>query len=444
MSMHQDNRQHFYALADQVTSQLHAGEGFTLWLQGETSDFVRFNHGLVRQAGQVAQVYLTIRLVQGQKHISQRVVLTGQAEDAEQVSAVLLDLRAALVDAAQDPHLLLAETVNSTESIQPNQLPPTEQIVEDIIAAAAGSDVVGILAAGPVFFGFANHYGQRNWHETASWNFDWSLYSHGDKAVKRGGAGFVWDAAAIRADIAAARTQAELLSRPAHSLAPGGYRAYLTPSALGEIAALLNWGGFSEKSLRTKRSSLLKLAEGAAFSPSVSMADDSAGGLEPSFQQEGFIKPARIPLVAEGRLAGSLVSPRTAREYDIPSNGASAQEGSESFSMAGGDLPQADALKALGTGLYISNLWYLNFSDRPAARITGMTRFACFWVENGEIVAPLNVMRFDDSLYRIFGSELEALTRETEFLADAGSYGHRSSASQRLPGLLLKDLKLVL
>jgi predicted Zn-dependent protease len=76
--------------------------------------------------------------------------------------------------------------------------------------------------------------------------------------------------------------------------------------------------------------------------------------------------------------------------------------------------------------------------------MTGMTRFACFWVENGEIVAPLNVMRFDDTIYRILGSELEALTRETEFLADAGSYEARSSDSQRLPGALVRDFKLVL
>lgn len=42
-----------------------------------------------------------------------------------------------------------------------------------------------------------------------------------------------------------------------------------------------------------------------------------------------------------------------------------------------------------------TQLWYLNFSDRPGGRITGMTRFASFWVEDGRIVAPLNVMRFD-------------------------------------------------
>ena len=30
-----------------------------------------------------------------------------------------------------------------------------------------------------------------------------------------------------------------------------------------------------------------------------------------------------------------------------------------------------------------------------------MTRFACFAVENGELVAPIGVLRFDDTLFRM-------------------------------------------
>ncbi|MBV8658208.1 MAG: TldE/PmbA family protein [Burkholderiales bacterium] len=440
-----DYCQHFYALADRLQQSLQGSEGFTLWLQGETSDFVRFNHGKVRQAGQVSQAYLTIRLVQDQKHISQTVVLGGQADDHAMVVAVVAELRKALADVAEDPHLLLSETVQSTETREPNRLPSSEEMVSDIVAAAGSSDLVGILAAGPVCYGFANHHGQRNWHETTNWNFDWSIYSHGDKAVKRGSAGLTWDKAALAAAVAEARTQVELLSRPVKSLTPGNYRTYLTPSALSELVSMLNWGGFSEKALRTKRSPILKMAEGEAqLSSMLNIVEDTRGGLAPAFQAEGFIRPDEVQLVQAGKLTGSMVSPRTAKEYGVASNGAGAGEGSESMQIAGGSLPTADVLKALDTGLYVGNLWYLNFSDRAACRITGMTRFACFWVENGEIVAPLNVMRFDDTMYRMLGSELEALTQETEFQADAGSYHARSSASARLPGALIKDMRLVL
>ncbi len=46
-----------------------------------------------------------------------------------------------------------------------------------------------------------------------------------------------------------------------------------------------------------------------------------------------------------------------------------------------------------------------------------MTRFACFYIENGIIQAPIEVMRFDQSLYEILGDRLIALSAETECLA---------------------------
>ena len=79
--------------------------------------------------------------------------------------------------------------------------------------------------------------------------------------------------------------------------------------------------------------------------------------------------------------------------------------------MSPGTLAAQEALKLLDTGIYISDLWYLNFSDPQVCRMTGMTRFASFWVEDGQLVAPLSVMRFDDSIYEILGSKLVGLTR---------------------------------
>ncbi len=112
--------------------------------------------------------------------------------------------------------------------------------------------------------------------------------------------------------------------------------------------------------------------------------------------------------------------------------------------MAAGDLEPSETLAALDTGLRVGNLWYLNFSDRPAGRITGMTRFATFWVEGGRIVAPVVPMRFDDTLYRMLGDNLVDLTRSRELLLDPSTYGERSTASARLPGALLRALKFTL
>ncbi len=94
--------------------------------------------------------------------------------------------------------------------------------------------------------------------------------------------------------------------------------------------------------------------------------------------------------------------------------------------------------------LYISNLWYLNFSDRTACRLTGMTRFASFWVEGGRIVAPVDVMRFDDSVFRLLGQELVGLTSERELLVNSDSYHQRNANSMRLPGAVVREMAFTL
>ena len=81
----------------------------------------------------------------------------------------------------------------------PRSEPPAREdstaIVAAIQEAGRGRDLVGIYAAGGIHSGFANSFGQRNWFSSYSYNFDWSFYHQGDKAVKCGYAGFVWDPA---------------------------------------------------------------------------------------------------------------------------------------------------------------------------------------------------------------------------------------------------------
>jgi predicted Zn-dependent protease len=324
-------------------------------------------------------------------------------------------------------------------------LPAAGKIVDEVIGAAQGLDLVGFLAAGPIYRGFANSFGQRNWHETASFNLDWSLYHSRDKAVKTTYSGYDWDSTGFRIRFERAREQLALLQREPVSIKPGAYRAYLAPTALYEIFSILNWGGLSEKSLRTRQSSLRSMRdEGVRFNPAVTLSENIAEGLSPGFQSDGFIKPERLVLLENGRLAGSMISPRTAKEYDIQTNGADSSEVLTSLDLAGGELQLSRVLEELGTGVFVSNLWYLNYSDRANCKITGMTRFATFWVENGEIKAPLNVMRFDDSLFRVLGDNLLGLTRERELLIDTDTYGARSTGSARLPGALVKDFMFVL
>jgi predicted Zn-dependent protease len=160
------------------------------------------------------------------------------------------------------------------------------------------------------------------------------------------------------------------------------------------------------------------------------------------FTGEGFRLPKRVTLIEGGGYRDCLADARSAAEYGAAVNAAS--EAPDSLAMEPGDLASDDVLARLGTGLYVGNLWYLNWADRNACRITGMTRFGTFWVEEGRPVGPVSVMRFDDSLYHLLGDRLEHLTRERELILSPDTYGGRSTASVLLPGILVSGIELAL
>jgi len=437
-------KEHFFDLADRLARELHAGEVLLANLSAERSDFVRFNCGEVRQAGSVAQRFLSLRLVRARRHATATLAIAGGDADLDAARAALARLREMLSRLPEDPWLQIAEEPRSGTSGRRGRLPPAEAVLEQTAHAARGLDLVGLYAAGTIVRGFANSLGQRNWHEVDSFNFDWSLHGAGGRAVKTGYAGFDWDGAAFAAKVEDAARALERLEAPVRAIAPGDYRAYLAPRALDELTGLLAWGGFSARARATRQSPLLRLEHGEALSPKLTLVENSAEGIAPGFQAEGFVKPARVTLIAGGRLADPLVSPRSASEYGLACNAANGSEAPESLDVAPGALDAGNVLGELDTGLYISNLWYLNYSDRAAGRITGMTRFATFWVESGRIVAPAGPMRFDDSVYRMLGANLAGLTESRELLPDPSTYGERSTASARLPGALLSSLRITL
>lgn len=445
-----DWRTHFGTLGDHVDGLKGAGHDYTLALSAEDSDFVRFNHGKVRQPGTVHQAAATVRWIAGRRHASAEVTLTGDvAEDRQRLTGLVDDLKAVLPSLGEDPHLLLPDTVHPTEQVDDAPRVDARQATAAIVDAAASGpkplDLVGIYAGGATHRGFRNSAGQRNWFTNHGFVVDWCLVHGADKAVKSTWAGATWDDDGFAQELVRARRDLAALDRPARRIEPGSWRAFLTPSALHELVQLASRDGFSLRLQRRRQSCLGRLVDGqVSLSPEVNLSENTAGGIAPAFQSMGFVKPDVVPLVTGGKHAGSLVSPRSAVEYGVPANGADGSEAPASIDMAGGSLATGDARAALGTGVWVSNLWYANHSDRNAARMTGMTRFATLWVEDGEVVAPLDVMRFDDSLLALLGDRLEALTTETAFLPSTSTYGWRSTSSARLPGALVSGLTFTL
>jgi predicted Zn-dependent protease len=434
----------FRQLATQIFSLLEGDEVLLLSFDGEDSDFVRFNHNAIRQAGHVRQQHLRLTLIKGQRQAAAGLELSGQPErDLGQVRARLADLRELLPLLPPDPYLNYAAGMQESVHRAEQSLPAATEAVETVIQAGRGLDLVGLWSSGEMASGFASSLGQLNWHSTRSFNLDWSLYGHGDKAVKQDYAGCHWHPEQLEERVRRGRDSLALLARPARSIKPGHYRVFLSPVAIYELMTLLGWGGFGLKSHRTAQTPLLQMIRGGVgLDPRVSLTEHHAGGLTPRFTRAGFIKPERVELIRAGGYADCLADPRSAREYGTPVN--CDVEQPQSLELAPGDLPDEEVTAALDTGLLISNLWYCNYSDRNHCRITGMTRFACLWVQNGRPVAPVNVMRFDETLYNVLGRGLVALTRGREQIFDSSTYTARSRKSGRLPGALVDGFTFTL
>ena len=442
----------FEALADALLQPDPVVDRITLHLCAEASDFLRFNQGALRQATSVQQAYATIAVERGLRRSESAVSLSGElAADLQRLRAERTLLVAQLGLIADDPWLQRPSAATHSQRDDRGALPNAAHVIALVHEHAAlrlKQDLVGFYAAGPVAHALADSLGSRHWHRVESFHFDWCLYHRADKAVKTAYAGTHWRDAAFAERLDQAAQRVKLLERPARTLQPGAYRAAFAPAAMAELLGTLGWSGFSLKARRTGVSSLMRLQRGeAALASGFHLDEAFALSTTPAFSAEGFARPPTVALVQGGRLpaaGGTLNSPRSAAEYSVPATGAHSGESPEALHLHGGHIPDAELLHVLGTGLYISNLWYLNYSDRAACRMTGMTRYACFWVDKGELVAPLDVMRFDDDVLRLFGPGLVGFTATPEFMPNSDTYGARRLGSVTTPAAVVEGFALTL
>jgi predicted Zn-dependent protease len=441
----------FREVEGELVRGLGPGEHLTLDLRAEDSLFVRVTQAKVRQAGraQVGELGLLL-VVEGEgstlREASAAIGVTGEpAKDLAEARAALARLRAEVRALPPSPWARVPEAGPSSHAVARGALVAPDRAADALLAPAAGLDLAGILASGTVVRATATSRGTRHWFEADTFSFDHSAYAPSGAAHKATYAGTRWDQASWEAAAARARETVALLGREPREVPRGEHRVWLGPAAIAEIVAMLSWGCMGEAAVRQGDSPLRHVRAGThRFSPRFSLREDFSYGDVPRFTSEGDVAPEVLPLVDKGELVSTLVSARSAREYGVTANGAETSEGLRAPAIAPGSLDEADVLRAIGTGLYVPNLWYLNWSDQPGGRITGMTRYACLWVEDGRAVAPIQHLRFDDSIFRMLGPELEELGREVHVVPDTLSYDFRAVGGLRSPGMLLRRMAFTL
>jgi predicted Zn-dependent protease len=431
--------------AKKIFAELKTDEALTINFSGEETLFARLSKAKVRQVTNLNQSFVDFNFIKGNKILSFNLPFRADEFDFGVAMKKINQSREWMEVIPEDPYLVRPQFYGVTKDEKISELPKNEEMLSQILDIAASVDLAGVFSSGDIVKATINSAGQFHWFKTRNFYLDYSLYNELQKAVKSLYAGSEWSTAELRRNIKDAEHKLSLMNRPSKKIERGSYRVYLAPSAVSELMGTLSWGGVSMSAHKQGNGSLKELWEKKkVMSPKFTLKEDFSLGLSPRFNDAGEVSPAELALVEKGEYKNLLVSTRTSNEYKVESNFATDWEAMRSPVVATGNLKRDDILKELGTGLYISDLHYLNWSDRETARVTGMTRYACFWVENGEIVGPIEDLRFDESYYSMFGENLIDLTDFSDVSPATGSYFQRDTGGSRAPGVLLSSFKFTL
>jgi predicted Zn-dependent protease len=212
------------------------------------------------------------------------------------------------------------------------------------------------------------------------------------------------DAAQLDDLAAVADGLAPLPDRP---LEPGRYRAVLGPQAMVVLAATLAQIGFHP----TDGAFAGRLGE-QLLGENVSLVDDGAdpNGLPTTFDCRGTPKQ-RVKLIDRG-VASGFVAAETGHAVP-PAWRFGAGPSPSHVLLEAGDATDDDLLAACDTGLAIQRVDYVRVVHPRQTRVTGSSRDATLWLENGRAVARVPQFRFTLRLDELFSS-LEALGARRE------------------------------
>lgn len=450
-----DTENWFDQLTTSLFSQLQNKEELALSLNAEQPTYLRFNQSKLRQNTTITNIVVDFSLTQSKKKSQASIVFTGNiSHDLEFGKQHLIRLRDECESLPEDPLVTAVPSGKNSDQKTFGHMPEVSQVLSLITELVGSEDFAGLFAMGPHIKAYVNSKKLRHWFSTESYFLDYSIYAINeegkDKAVKGSFSGVDWYPEGLQANLEFSKSIIPALKKKNVVLTPGKYKAYLAPAALAEVIGVFSWGGtLSLSSFKKGLSAFSKLIKNEVqLSPLFTLKENFSSGSVPAFNSFGEVAAPTLSIIQNGKIENLLISARSEKEYGDPSNGAEVGGWGGEYlrapEIAGGNLAQSEILKELGTGIFISNLHYINWSDTTNARVTGMTRYACLWVEDGKIIAPIEDMRFDMSLYNLLGDRLINLTKQQALDPNTDTYFFRAIGGRLIPGALVKDFEFSL
>jgi len=441
----------YNTICSQVYSTLEEGEGLTIYMEGENSQYFRFNDSKIRQTGIIEDYNVTLSLYHGKKSLQATTTISSDIDySVKNLISEINGLRAPLSLIPENNFTAFPEKFDSLEVYREGDLPDREEILDILMGIIDSKNLTGVWTSGKIFRASSTSKGTHHWFEKDSFIFDFSLIDAKENMVKILYPGSDWNKDDFVEAFDDASKRLQLMDKPKLELKPGKYRVWFEPHAVADFVDMLNWNGVSEASLRNGSSCLLKMRkDNIKLSEKFSLDESFDRKSTASFNSRSEVS-GNVSLIKHGILKNTLINSKTALEYGLNSNYA---EDVNSWGMGeylrapfmhGGDIKLNERFEKLGTGIFISNIHYLNWSDNLGGRITGLTRYACYWVQDGKMIAPIKTMRFDDSFYNFFGDNLEAVGETVLSRPVIETYDGRNPGETTCPGILVNDFELTL
>lgn len=394
----------------------------------ENSAFIRVNDSKIRQVTHVDQFELSISLKEDteQKNIS--CILCG---DLETDHKRIRDILESIFNIPIKPEMC--------EQFTLLQIPTSQGELELLEVLNEQKGLVGLFTLGKVYRGFICG-GQQvmTWFETPRTDVDYSIYDE-DLSVKETYSQNEFIKDDLIKSISKNKEILSSLKMEKKELTPSKLSVYLSPSAVYEIISTMNWYGVQANFIGDKVSALMDAFNGDRyFSKQFTIRENFDLALSPCFNEEGESSETIVDIIKEGKFISPLVNSFNAKKYGYKSNNANSEESFRSTEILSGNISEDDLIQKVKNGIYISNLHYLNWSNKKTASITGMTRFGCMYIDENGNKFPIKDMRFNVSLYDLFGDDLVSFSKERQIFCDLNTYERRHLSGMLVPGALTK------
>ncbi|MFG1908583.1 TldD/PmbA family protein [Kribbella sp. NPDC048928] len=195
----------------------------------------------------------------------------------------------------------------------------------------------------------------------------------------------------------------------------GTCRVLLKPSAVNTLIATFGHWALGAEHYASGRSALAGRIGQQVVSEQLTLVDDATNeaGLLSGFDAEGNVR-RRTTLIDRGVLTGVVSDRRRAELTGGVPTGHAVPDGSRfggdpvpsHLLLDAGDTTDDELLTGCGSGLVVNRLDYLRVQHPKQTLVTGTTRDATYWAEDGKIVAWHPQLRFTFRMDEVLNSVL--------------------------------------